>query len=280
MPNFQEAGHGIGHDYGRAPHLRHASLRGRIESSLSHSCSGLGTRGSLAVLEIGAGHGPFTPTLLSLGAHVTMTEMSKPAVDRLKDVFAREPRVKVIHDAEGLWPFETDRQFDAVVCVSVLHHIPDYLQAIRRYAEITRPGGAFISWQDPLWYSRLPFWDRLAAQVAYYWCRLPRGEWQRGARTLSRRVRGILDESEESDMVEYHVVRNGVDEEAIQEFLISLYGSVAIERYWSTQSVWWQRWGERRGLVSSFGSVATHRRGKAAPIPDPKNRREGTPASS
>lgn len=260
MSNYQEAGHGVGHDYvAGSPHLKHASLRTRIESSLSRMSSELDGR-SLDVLEVGAGHGPFTPTLLSLGANVTVTEMSKPSVEHLSRIFAREPRVQVIHDAKGLWAFETDQRFDAVVCVSVLHHIPDYLAAIRRFAAITRTGGVFVSWQDPLWYSRLPLGYRSAAHVAYYWWRLPKGGWIRGARSFSRRVRGALDESEKSDMVEYHVVRKGVDEKAIEDLLISLYGSVTIERYWSTQSAWWQNWGERRGLVSSFGSLASHRR--------------------
>jgi SAM-dependent methyltransferase len=261
MSNFQEAGHGVGHDYvAGSPHLKHAALRNKIESSLSNIYSGLGATGSAQVLEIGAGHGPFTRTLLSMGANVTVTEMSKPSVDHLSNVFAGESAVKVIHDAGGRWTFETDRKFDAVICVSVLHHIPDYLAAIRRYAEITKPGGAFVSWQDPLWYSRLRFVDRSAAQVAYYLWRLTQGDLLRGAKTVSRRLRGALDESEESDMVEYHVVRKGVDEEAVEELLISLFESVTIERYWSTQSTWGQQWGERRGFVSSFGFEATQRR--------------------
>jgi SAM-dependent methyltransferase len=261
MRNFQEAGHGVGHDYvAESPHLKHSSLRTMIVTSLSRIAPQLGAQGQFDVLEIGGGHGAFTPTLLSLGADVTITEMSKPSVEYLSAAFEKDSRVQVIYDTDGAWVTKTDRSFDAVVCVSVLHHIPDYLAAIQRYAEITKPGGVFISWQDPLWYSRLPLGHRLAAHVAYYCWRFPRGEWIRGARTLSRRARGILDESEASDMVEYHVVRNGVDEKAIEELLLSQYTSVTIQRYWSTQSGWWQGWGERRGLVSSFGSVAIHRR--------------------
>lgn len=260
MSNFQDAAYGKDHDYvAGSPHLRHAALRSRIQSSITATVSSLAATRPAEVLEIGAGHGHFTRTLLSAGARVTVTEMSKASADHLTAASAETLGVQVVHDPDGRWVFETERTFDAVVCISVLHHIPDYLEALRRYAEITEPGGAFISWQDPLWYPRLPSRQRRAAQFAYYSWRLGQGGWLRGAKTALRRARGVLDVSNEADMVEYHVVRNGVDEKAIAELLAKLYGSITLERYWSTQSVRWQRWGERQGFVSTFGSVASDR---------------------
>ena len=126
--------------------------------------------------------------------------MSLPAVNRLTQLFGDDPEVEVVHDEEGTWSFGTSRTFDAVLCLSVLHHIPDYLSAVNRYVDITRPGGAFVSWEDPLWYSRLPKSQRLAAQAAYYsWrigaVRIHTGRALRGVATLSRRLRGVLDPS-------------------------------------------------------------------------------------
>ena len=66
-------------------------------------------------------------------------------------------------------------------------------------------------------------------------------------------------------MVEYHVVRDGVDEEALRALLTGRFDNVAFEPYWSTQSAWWQSWGQRRGYVSNFGLVATGRVQDASP---------------
>jgi SAM-dependent methyltransferase len=144
------------------------------------------------VLEVGAGHGSFTTTIRSTHARVTVTEMSKPSADYLQQRYAGDPGVEVVYDPDGRWIFETDRTFDAVVCISVLHHIPDYLAAIQRYTELTRPGGTFISWEDPIWYARLPPRQRRAAQAAYYSWRVVRTPWRQGAGTLLRRVRGFV----------------------------------------------------------------------------------------
>ena len=75
--------------------------------------------------------------------------MSLPSVKHLTQLFGDDPEVEVVHDEEGTWAFGTSRTFDAVLCLSVLHHIPDYLSAVNRFVEITRPGGAFVSWEDP-----------------------------------------------------------------------------------------------------------------------------------
>ena len=185
--------------------------------------------------------------------------MSRPSALHLTRAYTDDPHVQVVYDADGRWAFDTTRTFDAVVCLSVLHHIPDYLAAVSRLADITRPGGVFVSWQDPLWYSRLSKSERFAAQVAYYSWRIRRGDLVRGVATMSRRVRAMVDLSNPSDMVEYHVVRNGVDEKALQTLLSSRYESVRFERYWSTQSAWWQSWGESRGYASTFGLIASGR---------------------
>ena len=69
-------------------------------------------------------------------------------------------------------------------------------------------------------------------------------------------MRGTFDETNPSDMVEYHVVRNGVDEEAVLSFTHGAFAEVALIQYWSSQLRVAQRFGERLGLHSSFGMVA------------------------
>ncbi len=261
--NFQESGHSEGHDYARgSPHLKHPSLSAMIMSSLDEVVGSLQKGEPLEILEVGAGHGTFTAALHSLGANVTVTEMSKDSANYLSTEFANSPSVEVVYDPDGSWAFRTERTFDAVICVSVLHHIPDYLAATRRFCELIRPGGSFVSWQDPLLYSGVADRQRRAANVSYYLWRATQGGWLRALNTASRRVRGVLDETKLADMVEYHVVRDGVDEQALSSLLTDQFDSVNVRKYWSTQASSLQSLGERRGYETTFGIVAQHRKPK------------------
>ena len=60
-------------------------------------------------------------------------------------------------------------------------------------------------------------------------------------------------------MIEYHVVRDGVDEEAVHELLGKQFETVEVLKYWSNQSSLVQTVGERMCLDNSFGIVAVGR---------------------
>ena len=61
-------------------------------------------------------------------------------------------------------------------------------------------------------------------------------------------------------MVEYHVVRQGVNQQALAAALASRFEEVEVTTYWSTQSALLQTWGQRLGLASTFGLTARGRR--------------------
>jgi hypothetical protein len=95
---------------------------------------------------------------------------------------------------------------------------------------------------------------------AYLVWRLGQGEVRRGLATRWRRIRGVYDETEASDMVEYHVVRKGVDEKALEALLRRNFDRVTLWTYWSTQSPRLQRFGyNRKGWDSDFGLTAIGR---------------------
>ena len=100
----------------------------------------------------------------------------------------------------------------------------------------------------------------MAARLAYLAWRLGQGNYARGLRTRWRRVRGVYSSSEPSDFEEYHVVRDGVDAQALCELLTPLFKEVRVVEYWSTQSPAFQWMGERLRLRSTFGVVALDRR--------------------
>ena len=260
MADLQQRAHGEGHDYAAgSPHIRHHALRSAIVATLQEVVGAvLDVRGSCRVLEVGAGHGVFTDHLVAVGAQVVVTEMSAPSARVLENRFRNNDRVHVIlEDGDscgGAGPV------DVVVCVSVLHHIPDYLSAVRSYVERITGGGAFVSFQDPLWYARQSRLCRLADRGAYLMWRLTQGEFRRGAATVIRRLRGKLDEAQMSDMVEYHVVRAGVDEVALQELLLQHFETVRVVTYWSTQASWAQALGSCFGPHTTFGLIARNRK--------------------
>jgi trans-aconitate methyltransferase len=266
VTNVQEAAYPEGFEYETgSPHLKHARLRARIEASLRLEVDRLNAaNGRCRALEIGAGHGSFSSVLVNAGADLTITEMSRPSAAHLVEEFSDLPNVTVVADTEGRWASETDQHFDLVVAISVLHHIPDYLGAVARYIELIVEGGTFLSWQDPAWYPRQSRSGLIAARTAYFAWRLGQGHVLRGIATRVRRLRGILDESDPSDMTEYHVVRNGLDDLALLSALRHHFDHVEVVRYWSTQAGPLQHLGDRLHLGGTFGLRARGRRPVAA----------------
>lgn len=262
VPNVQEQGHPEGHDYVKgSPHLRHEALRTRISQSLTDIITAIQRdKGTCKVLEVGAGHGVFTESLLRSGATVVVTEMSAPSATHLQHLYGGSANVEIVHDPTGEWLGQSGSIFDAVMCISVLHHIPNYLGFLDTAFRRIEPGGAFVSWQDPLWYPRRSRMNLAADQGAYYSWRLTQGQLRKGFSTRLRRLRGTFDEHDPADMVEYHVVRDGVDEMAILELGNHFFESTNLLTYWSTQSAALQRLGKKLDLRSTFGLSFTHRR--------------------
>jgi SAM-dependent methyltransferase len=262
MENMQEHGHPEGYDYDYgSPHLKHAHLRTMIEDALVASVSRIIARtGKCSALEVGGGHGAFSGVLLAAGAEVTITEMSEPSAAQLEARFREDPRVTVVYDPSGAWLSETSQAFDLVAFISVLHHIPDYESAIRRAITHVRAGGEFQSWQDPPYYPTMRRRDRWAMHLSYFAWRMRQGSLTQGVKTRLRRIRGVLDQANPADMVEYHVVRQGVDELLLQRLLSEAFDEVTLIRYWSAQGGASQRWGTRAGFTSSFGLIGRSRK--------------------
>jgi len=261
MRHIQESGHPLGHDYRvGSPHLTHWHLYERLLAELRQALESLRARDvPWSVLDVGAGHGSFTEPLLAYGCTVTATEMSRASLDSLRARYGGNDRFSAVFDPDGSFRSLGDRTYGLVLFASTLHHIPDYRAAIDAAATRVMTGGAIVTFQDPLWYPTLGRANALLSRLGYFWWRLGQGSYRRGVRTRWRRALRIYDETSPSDMIEYHVVRQGVGQNLVQGALASRFKEVKVIRYWSTQSGVWQRLGEIAGATNTFASVATER---------------------
>lgn len=247
-------------DYERSPHLKHQSLRRHLGAAVRRSVRDLAACGlPLRVLEIGAGHGGYTEIALALGCEVTAVEMSRPALIELTRRFETNPNLTTVLDSTGDLS-SVDSGYSMVLAVSVLHHIPDYVSFLDAVSNRVTPGGSLLVLQDPLWYPRVPPVQHRSERAAYLTWRLGQGNIGTGVASLSRRLRKAYDPEKPGDTVEYHVVRRGVDEDAVSATLGAHFEDVEIDRYWSTPMPLAQRVGERLGWENTFGVYASGRR--------------------
>jgi hypothetical protein len=249
-----------------SPHLKHRRLNGELLGLVFAAIESAAEAGlPPTVLEIGAGDGSITEPLLASGLTVTSTEMSAASVGSMQARFRRNDRFRAVLDPDGSLGVLGEERFGCVLFASVLHHIPDYETAIAGAIDAhLLPGGSLVSIQDPLWYPRMNAAVRHASSAAYLSWRIFQGDFARGLRTRLRRATSGLSEEAPGDAIEYHVVRDGVDEDSIAALLRPSFDRVEVHRYWSTQGAPQQRLGETAGVVNTFALRACGYRPEAA----------------
>ena len=102
------------------------------------------------VLELGPGFGATTKVLLDVVPKLTILEIDPASTDLLRAKFGTRADV---HEGSGAeMPFEAGR-FSAVVCFTMLHHVPTVSLQDAIFAEaarVLRPGGRFCGTDSQL----------------------------------------------------------------------------------------------------------------------------------
>jgi ubiquinone/menaquinone biosynthesis C-methylase UbiE len=116
-------------------------------------------------LDVGAGTGNLTVKLLQMGYEVTAidisAEMCKILEKKCKNYLEAEKLVVINSPIEDM-SFKRN-EFDLITCYSVLHHLPDYVDAIQRLCGFLKKGGVMY-----LDHEISPFyWKREASNVAH-----------------------------------------------------------------------------------------------------------------
>jgi 2-polyprenyl-6-hydroxyphenyl methylase / 3-demethylubiquinone-9 3-methyltransferase len=250
-----------------APHLKHISIGGIYRALVIEAIRAIGRDHSdISVLDVGAGNGLASIPWLRRNVRLTAVDSSEPmlqAFRRRAGAYGVNPQTITGDALEYLR--STPQKFDIVTHVSMLHHIPDYAELLLASCARVRPGGCLITFQDPLHYERMPRWHHIADRASYFAWRLSQGNYRRGLKTRWRRLRGVYSATETVDFDEYHVVRRGVDSELIVDLLREHFPHVKVVRYWSTYSPLLQLAGERVGISSSFGVLASGRKDNGQP---------------
>jgi len=212
------------------------------------------------VLDIGAGTGISSLPLLEHGCRVTSVDVAEQALERLRERSKSYGEQLTTVCSEGgafVDKCAVDRtSFDIVLCRALLHHIPDYIDFIGRVMKVVREGGYFVSFADPLRYDSISRFEYLYARLTYYTMRVFKGNYIRGLKTLLRRSKGTLSDKLPEDNVEYHVVRNGVDQDAIRELLVKNGFECEITPYFGWNNPIMSPLGRVLGIRSSFLCVA------------------------
>lgn len=117
------------------------------------------------VIDVGCGGGILSEAMARAGAHVTAIDMSSPALavaarhaesQNLAVSYQRNNAEEMAHERPG--------EFDLVVCMELIEHVPDPASLVRACATLARPGGSvFFSTVNRNWLAGL-----LVIHVAEY----------------------------------------------------------------------------------------------------------------
>jgi len=244
-----------------APHIKHTSLRklyGKLvvqifDSAKKHTKTP-------KVLDLGAGEGSVTLPFLELGARVVAVEISDSQLGALKTKCEHfGDMLEVRCEDINVTLKDKSEKYDIIVVNSFLHHVPDYMGMIREAVTVLSPYGQFFSFQDPLRYDTVGKITTTFSNLAYFSWRVFKGDVIGGLKRRIRRARGIYLEDSAHDNAEYHVTRNGVDQDAIRRLFREEDFDCSIVSYFSTQSRLFQPMGTVLGMKNTFAIIAQKR---------------------
>jgi glycosyltransferase involved in cell wall biosynthesis len=95
------------------------------------------------ILEIGAGIGNMTRHYLAHGS-ITATDISPYCLRELRRTFAEYPQVQVDELDISRNSYPRTEIYDTVVCLNVLEHLEDDVEALRHMRSLLKPGGRIV----------------------------------------------------------------------------------------------------------------------------------------
>ncbi len=135
------------------PELTNREERLRLERLVGSAAKSLPGEAEPTALDIGAGTGFLTGKLIDWGLRVTAQDISAAMLERLKEKHAAAVaagRIKLALGDIDTFLTLTDKRYALIAASSVLHHLPDYAETIRRLTERLVPGGSLLLFHEPM----------------------------------------------------------------------------------------------------------------------------------
>jgi 2-polyprenyl-3-methyl-5-hydroxy-6-metoxy-1,4-benzoquinol methylase len=185
----------------------------RIDSTLK-ILDRLVTDSKKRALDFGAGTGNITGKLLNMGYNVTAVDISDEMCNILKKKhkpYLESEKLRIINSPVEEVDFDKG-EFDLITCYSVLHHLPDYLDAIRRLSFFLKKGGVMY-----LDHEASPFYWKHESNSRAYWIKQAYFHSNRLLNYLYLRTKGVNIPSLDYDLSDYwHKKEHPIDHEKIE----------------------------------------------------------------
>lgn len=125
----------------------------RINRSLDSILSGFSK--DCKVLDVGCGTGNLTIKLLERGfRNIVCLDISKEMLDVLREKITKygynRNNIKFVVSDLDTFLSENTQKFDIILMASVLHHLPDYIDSLKRLKEILSERGIIYITHEPL----------------------------------------------------------------------------------------------------------------------------------
>lgn len=209
------------------------------------------------LLDLGAGEGTVTLQFLEYGFYVSAVDSSHTQLKVLQEKCKKyNSNLRLYNDDVFNLLKNHKKKYDVIAINSFLHHIPNYILLINLASQLVKDGGFIFTFQDPMRYDKLPKYHFIFSNIFYYSWRIFQGDFLNGLRRKIRRSKGIYYEDSIYDNAEYHVTRNGVDQDKLMKTLSQKGFEPKLIEYFSTQSSFFQKLGSLMKIKNTFGIIA------------------------
>ncbi|MEK6693347.1 MAG: methyltransferase domain-containing protein [Nitrospirota bacterium] len=213
--------------------------QGQIRKDLAYISKRLISR---EALDIGCAMGNIALKLLSLGFRVTALDISTTMIEgmgkELKEEMAQN--LNIVQSDVDTFLSRTSSTYDLVTISSVLHHLPDYQETLKRIIGIIKYRGFMYITHEPL-KDVLSKKDNLLRKIL----------WQSDHIGYLIKTRGKNKEIEGVDwrLSDYHLYQ-GFDHDRVKELLEEAGFKVSFKKYSSTMRLGISNWIDSRLLKS------------------------------
>lgn len=123
------------------PYLRnnpYVELRAKAAKGL------LPLRPGMSIIDLGCGDGRISIPLVEHSGTLLLVDASKGMLDLARRIVPAQASNRVRFECTDLAAFKTTEQFDVVLCIGVLAHVPDIGATLAQLAGLVAPGGSAL----------------------------------------------------------------------------------------------------------------------------------------